>query len=100
MGKTEAELTLSSEHSCFHRREDLQLGANGWDALAHLEQVLKIASEVEVSAQHFATNRSHALVRALLGQLLGQPGHLVRGLRNRLGDGDQLSLAATVLLRE
>ena len=43
-------------------------------------------------------HRPHPLVRALLGQLLGQPRHLVRRLCDGFSNGDQLSLAAAVLL--
>ena len=47
---------------------------------------------------NLVSNRSHPLVSALLGELLGKSGHLVRRLRDGFRDGDQLSLAATVLL--
>ena len=46
------------------------------------------------------TYSSHSLVSALHGQLFSQPGHLIRGLSNGLRYGDQLFLAAAVLLRE
>ena len=44
------------------------------------------------------TYSAHPLVGALLGELLGKPRHLVGGLRDGLGNGDQLPLATTVLL--
>ena len=38
--------------------------------------------------------RAHALVSALLGELLGDSGDVIRGLRDGLGAGDQILLAA------
>lgn len=67
----------SAQHGSFDSGENFQLCTDGWDSLTDLQEVCP-----------------NALVRALLGHLLGEPRDLVRRLGDVLGALDEGALVA------
>ena len=70
-----------AHHGRLHRGYDLELRGDRRDALGHVEQV-----------------ESDAFVGALVGEVAGDSRHLLGGVGDGLGAGDQLALAGFVVV--